>query len=34
LIFGRAKEGDDRAGTQMTPAYDQAAGAGSGRLPT
>jgi phosphatidylglycerol---prolipoprotein diacylglyceryl transferase len=34
LIWGRAKEGDDRAGTPMTPVYDQAAGADSGLLPT
>jgi prolipoprotein diacylglyceryl transferase len=34
LAFGRAKEGDDRAGTPMTPAYDKAAGADSGLLPT
>jgi prolipoprotein diacylglyceryltransferase len=34
LVFGRAKAGDDRAGTPMTPAYDKTAGADSGLLPT
>jgi hypothetical protein len=34
LVFGRAKEGDDRAGSPMTPAYDGAAGSESGLLPT